>query len=384
MRKKLLALIVTVVMVCSVVTGCAQKAATTTTPADAAKPSSEIKIGISEPMTGSEASYGKDMANAIQLAVDEINAAGGINGQKIVTVMEDDGCDPQQATAAANKLVSAGVVAMVGGYGSGAILPTLSIFNEKSIPYVIPTANSTKVTAQNPGNGFQINGTAVHQSQKFVELLGKLSVKSIAIINQGDAFSEDLANNAKEAFVAAGGKVVGIEVANKGEQDFSSMITSIMAKKPDAIFWTAYYAEGGLLVKQLRNAGYKGTVICGDGNIDPKFIEIGGVATEGVYVMSAPMLEYLPEGKSFLDAYKAKYNANPGPYGPLAYDSMKLMADAIKRTGSTDGAKIIAELKKTQDFAGISGKITFKPDNTLKDSNFVVIMVKDGKFVLAQ
>jgi branched-chain amino acid transport system substrate-binding protein len=344
----------------------------------------QIKIGVSEPLTGSEASYGQDMSNAIALAVEEINAAGGIGGKKIVLRVEDDACDPQQAVAAANKLVAEGVVAMVGGYCSGSVLPTLSVFNEHSIPYVIPCANSMKITLQNPGNGFQINGTAVHQSQKFVDLMQRLKLKSTVIVDQGDAFSGDLAANAKSAFEAVGGKVLAVEVANKGEPDFSPMIAEIMAKQPDSIFWTAYYADGGLLVKQLKNAGYNGAIICGDGNIDPNFIAIGGLATEGVYVLSAPMLEYLPGGKTFLNAYMAKYKKAPGPYGPLAYDGMKLMADAIKRANSLDGSKIIQALKDTRNFPGIAGKINFKSDNTLRDSNFVVIRVKGGKFVLYQ
>ncbi|MCL6478231.1 MAG: branched-chain amino acid ABC transporter substrate-binding protein [Peptococcaceae bacterium] len=343
----------------------------------------EIKIGLPLPLTGSEATYGKDMQNAMQLAVDEINAEGGVLGKKITVITGDDACDPQQATAAANKLVSSGVVAIVGGYCSGATIPTLSIYGERNIPFVITAANSSKIAAQNPGIAFQINGTAFHQTQKAVEMFKKVGAKNVAIVNQGDAYSADLADSTKKAWEDAGNKVVAMAVTNKGEQDFSSLITSLLSKNTDLVFWTAYYADGGLLIKQLRAAGYKGSIIVGDGSCDPKLIEIAGPASEGTYVLSPPVAEYLPEAKKFAEAYKAKFNQAPGPYAPLAYDGIKLMASAMKKAGSTDPKAVVKALKETEDFAGIAGKIKFKEDNTLKESNFIVLKVKDGKFTLA-
>lgn len=343
-----------------------------------------IKVGLPLPMTGSEATYGKDMENAIKLAVDEINAKGGVNGKKITTVTGDDACDPQQATAAANKLVSEGVVAVVGGYCSGAVIPTLTIYNEKNIPYVVTAANSSKIAAQNPGNTFEINGTAVHQTQKAVELFKKLNAKNIAIVEQGDAYSADLAKQTEEAWKAAGNTVAAHEVTNKGEQDFSSLVTRLKSKNVDLVFWTAYYADGGLLIKQLRTGGYKGIIVVGDGSSDPKLTQIAGPAGEGTYVLSPPVAEYLPAAKQFADNYKAKFNQSPGAYAPLAYDGMNLLADALKRANSTDGKAVMKALTETKDFAGLAGKVNFAADKTLKESNFIVLQIKNSKFVLAQ
>lgn len=343
-----------------------------------------IKIGVPLPLTGSEATYGKDMLNAMQLAVDEINAKGGVNGKKLSLVSEDDGADPQMATAAANKLVSSGIVAVVGAYTSGSVMPTLSIYNEKGLPFVIPSANSTKIAAQNPGNAFQINGTAIHQTEKAIELFKKVNAQNVAIIDQGDAYSADLATNTQKAWEAAGNKVVSHETTNKGEQDFSSVVTKIKSKNADLVFWTAYYADGGLLIKQLRTAGYKGTIVVGDGSCDPQLINVAGAASDGVYVLSPPIADFLPAAQKFVTDFKAKYNANPGPYAPLAYDGIKVLADAMTRAGGTDGKAVIKALQDTKDFSGLAGKINFKADKTLKESNFVVLQVKGGKFALAQ
>lgn len=384
MSKKFLSVVaVTVLTLALGVTGCSNQQGTPTTPNSTSGASgNEIKIGLPLPMTGSEATYGKDMENAIKLAVDEINSKGGVDGKNIVTVTGDDACDPQSATAAANKLVSEGVVAIVGGYCSGATVPTLTIYNEKNIPFVVTAANSSKITEQNPGNTFQINGTAVHQTQKAIELFNKLGAKNVAIVEQGDAYSSDLAKQTEASWKAAGKTVASHDVTNKGEQDFSSLVTSLKSKNVDLVFWTAYYADGALLIKQLRQGGFKGNIVVGDGSSDPKLIEMAGAAGEGIYVLSPPVADYLPTAKQFADNYKAKFKQSPGAYAPLAYDGMNLMADAIKRAASTDGKATIKALSDTKDFAGLAGKINFAADKTLKESNFIVLQIKNGQFVL--
>jgi len=342
----------------------------------------DLKIGIMVPTTGSEATAGKDMENAIKLAVDEINKGGGVLGMKVVTMTGDDGCDPQQATAAASKLVSADVVGVVGGYCSGATLPTLKIYGDAGTPFVIAAANSTKLIDANPGTSFQINSTGFDQVNSAVGLFAAKGVKKLAIVHQGDGYSEDLAKLTRDRWTAMGHEVVAYAVVNKGEQDQSSLVTQIKSKAPDAVFWTAYYSDGALLIKQLRQAGFRNLIAVGDGSNSPKLLEIAGRAAEGVYCFSNPTADYLPAAKDFTAAYKARYKQAPDAYGPLAYDGMKLMADAITRAGSTDKTAIVKALKETKDFNGITGAISFTDKNTLAKSNFVVLIAKGGKWVL--
>jgi branched-chain amino acid transport system substrate-binding protein len=227
-----------------------------------------------------------------------------------------------------------------------------------------------------------INSTGDAQADTAVGLFESIGVKSIAIVHMGEAYSEDLAKISRSKWEAKGHKVVAYEVVNKGEQDFSSLVTTLKSKSPDAIFWTAYYAEGSLLVKQLRQAGYRGKIAIGDGSNSPKFIEIAGSAAEGVYCFSNPIVDYLPAAKGFAENFKKKYNVAPGPYSTLSYDGMMLFADAVKRAGSFDKAAVAKALKETKDYQGIAGPVSFTDKLTLARSNFVVLEVKDQKWQL--
>ena len=342
----------------------------------------DLKIGIMVPTTGSEATYGKDMENAINLAADEINAAGGVLGMNVVTMTGDAACDPQQATAAATKLVSAEIAALVGGYCSGATLPTMKIYGDAKIPHVIPAANSTKLIDVNMGNAFQINSTGFDQVKTAISLFEEKGINKLAIIHQGDGYSEDLAKLTRDKWTEMGKEVVAYEVVNKGEQDQSALVTRIKSKAPDAVFWTAYYADGALVIKQLRQGGYRNLIAVGDGSNSPKLLEIAGKASEGVYCFSNPTVDYLPAAKDFHKNYKAKYEQDPDAYAALSYDGMKLMADAINRAGSTDKDAVIKALAETKDFTGIAGPITFTDQNTLARSNFVTLVAKGGKWEL--
>ena len=342
-----------------------------------------LTIGILVPTTGSEATYGQDMANAVNLAIDEINAAGGVLGQQLDSIVGDDGCDAQQAVNAASKLASSGVVGIVGGYCSGATLPTLQIFGDADLPMIISAANSTQLIPANPGNAFMINSTGNDQAAKAIEYFEAQGIDSIVIVNQGDAYSQDLANLMRDQWQAAGHTVAGFEVTNKGEQDYSAIVTSIRAANPDAVFWTAYYADGGLLIRQLREGGYQGLIAVGDGSNSPELFTIAGPAAEGVIGFSNPTAEFLPEAKAFSEAYTAKYGTAPGPYSTLTYDATNLLAWAIEEAGSTDSDAIIAALESADFQGGIAGPISFTDENTLARSNFVVLKGTGGAWELA-
>lgn len=343
----------------------------------------ELTVGIMVPTTGSEATYGQDMANAINLAISEINADGGVLGQQLTSEIGDDACDPQQAVNAASKLASSGVVGVVGGYCSGATVPTLEIYGDANIPFIIAAANSTQLIPANPGNAFMINSTGNDQVAKAIEYFEGNGIESLAIVNQGDAYSQDLANLTKAAWEEAGHTVPAFEVANKGEQDYSAIVTAIRAANPDAVFWTAYYADGGLFIRQLRQAGYQGLIAVGDGSNSPELFNIAGPAAEGVIAFSNPTAQFLPEAKAFIDAYTAEFGNAPGPYAPLAYDGMKLLAWAIEDAGSTEADAIAASLEGAE-FEGLAGPISFTEENTLARSNFIVLKGTGGAWTLAE
>ena len=339
----------------------------------------EVKIGIVVPLTGQLASEGQDMENAIKLAIADVNAKGGVLGGKITTVTADDACDPQQGAAAGSKLASAGVTAILGGYCSGAVLPTLKIYGDANIPFVIIGANSTKLVAANQGDAFLINSTSDAQADTAIKLMKTKNVKSLAVIDEGDAYSADLANLTSTAFAKAGGTVVDKETVASGEQDFSTVVSNIKSKNADAVFWTAYHGGGALLTKQLRQAGYQGLILLGDGNNSPEYLQIAGSAADGAFLFSPPALDYLSGTGDYAATYKKTYNRDPGAYAALSYDAGHLIADAIGRAKSTDSKAIITALKSS-DYKGMAGEIKFSDKNTLNASNFMVLVAKDSKW----
>jgi branched-chain amino acid transport system substrate-binding protein len=343
----------------------------------------EIKIGVVWPITGLYASDGQDMTNVVKLALSEINAKGGVLGNTVTAVSADDACDPQQAVTAAAKLLSEGVIGIVGGFCSGSTLPTLKLYGDAGLPYIIIAANSTKLVAANPGNAFLINSTGDAQVATALALFKKKGFKTLAIVDEGDAYSSDLSQLTAEEFPKVGGQVVGKDRVVLGEQDFSVLVTNLKAKNPDAIFWTAQHADGALLTKQLRQTGYKGAIVLGDGSLNPEYLQIAGSAANGAYIFSPPVIEFLPEARKYIETYKAAYHRDPGAYSALGYDGVRLMADAIARAGSTDKQKIIEALKAS-DFKGLAGEIKFSSKNTLDHSNFSVLVAEGGKWVLAK
>lgn len=344
----------------------------------------EMLIGIMLPMTGSEAYYGGDMENAIKLAIEEINAAGGLLGKRVVTQTGDDACDPQAAANAAQMLSSRDVVAVVGGFCSGATLNTMKIYADAQVPLVIAASNSTQIIEENEGWAFMVNSPGFHQAEKAAELFENLGHTKLAIVHQGDGFSEDLANLTRQEWEGRGKEVVSYDVVNRGEVDHGALVTRIRSAGAEVVYWTAYHADGALLIRQLREGGYEGDIVVGDGSSSEELLEIAGPASEGVYCTSPPIVDFLPAAQSFITNYTAAYNQAPGAYSGLAYDSMNLLAAAITQAGSTDPVAIRDVLAGTSNFQTLSGSISFTPDLTLAESNFIIIKAQNGKWVFAE
>lgn len=343
-----------------------------------------ILIGVETPTTGSSAKMGQDMDNAIKMAADEINAKGGILGKQIQLVYADDASDPQTAATAANKLVSEGVVAVVGGYASGAVLPASGIYHNAGIPMVVTAANSSKIPAQGYKDIFLINGTTTAQAQTAADYMTKtLHAKKIAIIDDNSAYSVDLADETKQAVLADGGQVVAEDAVDPNQSDFSTELTHLKSLHPDATYWTGYYAAGGLLLKQFKQLDVGGAFGVGDGSNDPTLAKIAGTANvEGVFTTTSPTPEFQPSAKNWVTKYQSEFNTAPGPYSALSYDGMRLLADAISRAGSTDKSAIIKALVSTNGFQTFGGPISFKSDGELAKSNFVVLVFKNGQYTM--
>lgn len=343
-----------------------------------------IKIAQVIPLSGSSAPTGAYMKNGAQLAVDEINAAGGIlDGRKLELLSEDEACDPQQSVAAANKAVSAGAVISVGGYCSGATLPELPIFAKANIPMIIPAANSQDLVNQKLANVFLINGTGVQQSTAAVKYIKKEGFKTLALVDDNTSYSKDITTETQKQAEADGSiKVVLNTSVTAGESDYSSVVRDIIGANPEIVYWTGYYQEGGLIINQLRNAGFTGKIMVADGSVDASLVTIAGSGADGVLATMTQTPDTLKGAESWIADYKKAFNAEPGPYSTQSYDAVRLAAEAITKAGSTDGDAIIKALEAIDGFQLFSGPLKFTPEHTLSSGGFIILEVKGDKFVL--
>ncbi|MFT4415247.1 branched-chain amino acid ABC transporter substrate-binding protein [Fredinandcohnia humi] len=343
----------------------------------------EILIGTILPVSGNNATDGKDMQNAMEMAIEEINKAGGVLGKKIKLEVADDACDPQTATTAANKLVSSKVVAVVGGYCSGATLPASGVFHNAGIPLIVPAANSSELPAQGYDTLFLINGLVPNQAQTAADYFNDKGAKKIVIIHDNSAYSKNLADFAVKSVEGNGGEVIAFEAINPEEKDFGSLMTKLKSLNPDGTFFTGYYAAAGLMKKQFEQKDVPGLFMVGDGSYSQDLIDIAGTDAEGILVTATPQASFIPGAEDFVKKYEEKFDLSPGPYSALSYNGMQLLFDAIERADSTDSEDIKKAIKETKAFEAVGQVIEFNEENSLNESNFRVLTVVDGKFDLA-
>lgn len=347
-----------------------------------ARAAEPIKIGEIGPFTGKEAAFGQAGHRGVQMAVDEINARGGILGRPLVIVSEDNQSKSGDSATIAKKLVNRDkVVAVVCTGTSSNCLEVAPICQAARIPFMATTATEARVTAM--GNYvFRVCFIDPFQGRVLANFShGRLKAKRIALLTSAtSSFSVGLSKAFRERFTALGGEIPVEQKYSDGDKDFRAQLTAIKAARPDAIAITGYYTEAALVCKQARDLGITLPMFGGDGWEAPELVEIGGKAMEGTYYVSHYTSESTePEVREFVRKFQARYqDNNPDSTAPLAYDAIVMLADALNRAGSTDGAKLRAALASTKDFPGVTGKITIDAErNASKPA--VMITVKNGK-----
>jgi len=353
--------------------------------AAAAAPAVEtIKIGHVAPLTGEIAHLGKDNENGARLAVDEINDAGGIKvGDKTVKlelVAEDDKADPKEGTLAAQKLVDAGVVAVVGHLNSGTSIPASKIYSDASVTQISPSATNPKYTDQGFKTTFRVVANDNQQGAVLANYAADtMKAKTIAIVDDRTAYGQGLADVVEKVAKEKGVNVVAREFTNDKATDFNAILTKIRAKKPDVIMYGGMDATAGPLAKQAKQLGIKAKLLAGDGVCSPEFIKLAGDAAGMLTCsMAGEAIDKLAKGEEFKTKYKAKFNADVQVYSPYSYDAVYVIADAIKRAGKADRASITAAMPAT-NYTGLTGQIAFDDKGDIKGGAISLFDVKDGK-----
>jgi len=343
-----------------------------------------VKIGSASPLTGPQAHIGIDIRNGVQLAIDDANAANvEIGGKKVKfeLVAEDDEANPTKATTVAQKLADAKIAAVVGHFNSGASIPASKIYSDAGIPQISPSSTNPKYTEQGFKTTFRVVAHDGQQGPTLARFAAKtLQAKSVAIIDDSTAYGQGLADNFEATVKSLGLKVVAREHTTDKDTDFKAILTKIKGKKPDLIMFGGIDPQAAPMIKQMKDLGIKAKFIGGDGMQTPNFIKLAGNAAEGA-MASIPGLpkDQMPGGKSFLEKYKGKFNQEVELFAPMGYDAVMVFIEAMKRAGSTDPAKFLPEIGKT-DYQGVIGPIAFDEKGDLKNGPITIYVVKDGKW----
>src|SRR6187402_247321 len=347
--------------------------------AHAAEP---IKVGEYASLTGKEAGFGQTSHHGVVMAIEEINAAGGVLGRPLELAYEDNQTKAGESATAVKKLISRNkVVALIGEVSSGRSLEAAPIAQQAKIPMIAPAATNPKVT-QTGNYIFRVcfidpfQGTVMAKFAK-----DDLKAKKVAILSSvSNAYSLGLAKFFKETFTAGGGVIAAEKNFSEGDKDFRAQLTAVKAAGVDAVFVPGYYTEAALIVRQARDLGLTMPFFGGDGWEDEQLLKIGGEALNGCYYSTHFSAENSdPAVAKFVTRYKARWNNEvPGAFSALGYDAVYVLADAIKRAGGTEGPKLRDALAATKDFSGVSGKTTIDKDrNASKPAT--IIALKDGK-----
>jgi branched-chain amino acid transport system substrate-binding protein len=340
-----------------------------------------IRIGEFASLTGANASFGQQSHKGTQLAIDEINAAGGVLGRPLQLITEDDQSAAGQAATAVQKLIAQDkVVALLGEVASSKSLEAAPIAQRNGIPMISPASTNPKVT-ETGDYIFRVcfidpfQGTVM---AKYALAKGWRRVAVLTDVKQD--YSVGLAEFFVRHFRANGGEIVADQKYSSGDKEFRAQLTSIKGANPDAVFVPGYYAEVALIGKQARLLGLNQPLLGGDGWMGDSLLQVAAGSLDG----SSFSAHFSPEDTrpavlEFVRKFRAKYNTAPDDMAALGYDSAMILADAIRRAGGTDGAKLRDAIAATKDHAGITGSITLDAQRNAAKSA-VILTIRDGGF----
>ena len=346
-----------------------------------------VRIGHVGPLSGAIAHLGKDNENGARLAIEELNAKGvSIGGKKVrfELLAEDDAGDPKQGTAAAQKLIDQKISGVIGHLNSGTTIPASKLYSDAGIPQISPSATNPKYTRQGYKTAFRVVADDVHLGG----LLGRYAIKdlkgqAIAVIDDRTAYGQGVADEFEKAVKAAGGKVVGREFTSDKATDFMPILTTLKGKKPDIVFFGGMDAVAGPMLKQMKSLGIQAKYMGGDGICTAELAKLAGDALADGQVVCAEaggVDGALKKGmEDFGVRYKKRFNVDVQLYAPYVFDAVNVMVDAMVKANSSDPAKYLPHLAKTNGYKGVTGTIGFDEKGDIKNGALTLFTYKGGK-----
>ena len=341
----------------------------------------DIKIGVAGPMTGGNAAFGAQLRQGSEQAVEDINKAGGILGQKLVIELGDDRADPKEGVSVANKFAADGVKFVVGHFNSGVTIPASEVYQENGILEISPSATNPKVTDRNMWNIFRVCGRDDQQGGVAGAIIAqKFKGKKIAFVHDKTTYGQGLAEEARKALNAKGMKEVFFEGVNKDDKDFTALVSKLKAVSPDLVYWGGLQDTGGLILRQMRDQGLKAPLMGGDGIADDEFASIAGPGAEGTLMTFSPDPRTNAKNKAIIDLFRTKRGFEPQAYTLYSYAIVQVYKQAAETAKSLDSKKIAEVMHSGKVFHTVLGDISFDKKGDI--NGYVVDGKNKDRYVL--
>jgi branched-chain amino acid transport system substrate-binding protein len=338
----------------------------------------QVKLGVAGPITGPNAAFGAQLTNGVEQAAEDINAAGGILGQKIQVFKGDDVSDPKQGVSVANKFVGDGVKLVVGHFNSGVTIPASDVYAENSMLVITPAATNPKLTEAGKWNVFRTCGRDDQQGEVAGKYLAaNAKGKKVAVVHDKTTYGKGLADETKKAMNKLGITEVLYEGVNTGEKDFSALVSKIKASGADYVYWGGLHTEGGLIVRQMRDQGVKAVLMSGDGITSDEFASIGGPGVEGTLMTFPPDPMKRPEAAEVVKKFTAK-NFKPEAYTLYSYAAVQIMKQAAEEAKSLDTKKMAEVMHSGKVFKTVIGDIAYDKKGDITRPDYVMYTWKKG------
>lgn len=339
----------------------------------------DIIIAVAGPMTGQYATFGEQFRRGAEMAVADINAKGGIKGQKLKLEIGDDACDPKQAVAVANQMANKHVVFVAGHFCSGSSIPASDVYAEEGILQISPGSTNPQLTERGLENVFRTCGRDDQQGAVAAKyIMDHFAKKNVAILHDKTAYGKGLADETKKQLNALGKKETMYEAYTAGEKDYSALVSKMKAENIGLIYVGGYHTEAGLIIRQARQQGMDAILMSGDALVTNEYWGITGDAGEGTLMTFSPDPAKNPAAKPIVDKFLAQ-GYKPEGYTLYVYGTIQAFAQAVEKAGSTDPKKV-AKVLKSDKFDTVLGKIGFDKKGDVTAPGYVVYRWSKGNY----
>jgi branched-chain amino acid transport system substrate-binding protein len=343
----------------------------------------QVKFGVAGPLTGGSAAFGAQLKQGVDQAVEDINAAGGILGEKIQLYVGDDRGDPKEGVSVANKFAADGVKFVIGHFNSGVTMPSSEVLADNGILQITPAATNPRITERGLWNIFRVCGRDDQQGGMAGAIIAdKFKGKRIAIVHDKTTYGQGLADETRKALNAKGVKEVMYEGVNKDDKDFTALVSKLKAANPDLVYWGGLHDTGGIILRQMRDQGLRAPMMGGDGMADDEFAAIAGPGADGTLMTFSPDPRTNPKNKEIVELFRKKRGFEPQAYTLYSYAAMQVVKQAAEEAKSLDPKKVAEVIRSGRPFDTVLGTLSFDKKGDVSDNGYVVDGKKKDRYVL--